>query len=173
MPALWGGVVAVSCGVLLWSALDKLGNRSDLARTLAALTGHTTLANALAPAVPCLEFVAVLLIVFRAPSVVSATLLAFLGTTFALAGAWALRTHQVLPCACFGARHGQLGWRQIGALPLWLLAAAGTLTIESFAVRDRALALSAISVALCVVRAASAYRGWAGARGDRRALVGG
>jgi hypothetical protein len=162
-----------ACAVLLWSGLEKLRNRAPLAQTVSALTGSPTFASRVAITVPSFELATVGVVVLGAPAYLASAMFVALGVTFATAGAWAWRTGRVIPCACFGSTAGRLGVRQVGAMPLWLLAAWATLHLGSFAVHERLAALTWGIVGLGAARAIPAMRGLIAARHDRRALAGG
>lgn len=166
-------VVFAGCAVLTWSGLEKVRHLSPLVSTLAGLGVAPRLVVSIAAAVPLVELGTVATVVAGAPRYISGGLLVALGTSFAAAAAWSLASDRVVPCACFGAAGGRLGWWQIGALPLWLLVGWATLHLPGSTLRERVGLLACGLLVLAAARAVPVLQGAAEARADRRALVGG
>lgn len=102
----------------------------------------------------------------------SATVLG-IGVVFALAGAHAVRIRANVECACFGqlGTRRQLGWRQIRALPLWLVLAAGVYLWEPVTISQRIVLIYFSIVAILVLYMYLLVRAIVRARADRMALV--
>lgn len=165
--------VVIACAVLLWAGLEKIRAPSSLAVTIRALGGPPRFAAITAFIVPIAELVTVILVITGAPAYLPAGLFVVLGVAFAAAGLRAIGSRTAIPCACFGVSEHRLGWRQVAALPLWLLAAWSVIHMPTFGLRARletsvvAIVLLTIALALPVVRHSVA------ARRDRRAFAGG
>lgn len=164
--------VVAGCAVLLWAGLEKARYRAPLSATTAALGVPASLAAAVAVTVPLAELGTVAAVVAGAPSLLDAALFAVLGASFAVAAGWSLLTGRDVTCACFGASGRKLGWPQLAALPLWLLAAWAVLRMPHFSTSERIAALAIGTLVLAAIRAVSAIRGGIDARNDRRAVIG-
>lgn len=113
--------------LLLTSSLHKLVNPKEIGAVITRLVPglpanrHVLIGRLLGAT----EFSGALFIAL-APSAVGGLLSATFGTVFASAGMLALRSGERLKCNCFGSSRssGDLGWRQIMALPVWLVAGA-------------------------------------------------
>lgn len=172
-PWISAALVVAACAVLTWAGLEKARDRQPLASTIRALGLPSGTATAGATIVPLAELLTVLAILAGAPPVVPRVLLVALGVGFAAVAAWSLATRRNVACACFGASQRPLGWRQFVALPLWLAAAWSTGTLPHTGVRQRLVIFTTGMLALTAARAVQAVRRGIGARGDRRAMVGG
>jgi Methylamine utilisation protein MauE len=173
LDAAYTVVAAAGCAVLAWAGLEKARNRVPLAQTLAALGVPRVAASAAAVAVPLAELAAAGIVIAGGPGVVPAVLFTVLGLGFAAAGAVSLASGETVACACFGSSERTLGWPQLVALPFWLLAAWSVAHMPAFGLRDRAVTFAGGIVLLAATRAVPALRAAAGARSDRRALLGG
>lgn len=168
------GMVAqlLLAAIFVLSSLSKARRPADFAATLSGLGLPSAAARLGALAVIAAEFV-IGVVLSIAPEMawprVAVTVFAFL---FAGAGVWALRTGRRLACACFGPGHSSvLGWRQILALPLWLvLVATAQLAGGSW---DTAQGLAAVAGVLLLAGLAGLVRltpMWRVLRADRAAL---
>lgn len=166
-------LVVMACAVLAWAGLEKIRAPFSLAATVRALGAPPRFAAIAAFIVPVAELVTVILVVAGGPAYLPATLFAVLGAAFAAAGLRAIGSRTEIPCACFGISERRLGWPQVAALPLWLLAAWSVIDLPAFGLRARLETSAAAIVALTVIRALSVVRHSAAARRDRRAFAGG
>jgi hypothetical protein len=91
---------------------------------------------------------------------------------FAASGVWALQTGRRIACACFGPGHSSvLGWRQISALPLWLLlVATAQLAGVSWAPAQGLVAVVGVLLLAGVARLVRLTPMWRVLRADRAAL---
>ncbi|MDP9258126.1 MAG: hypothetical protein M3Q31_16470 [Actinomycetota bacterium] len=97
-----------------------------------------------------------------------------LGLSFAAGGLFALARGLDVPCTCFGgASTARLGWRQVIALPAWLLTASAMTGLPSTSFRTRIGVAIALAVLLAGLRAVSCAREYQAARLDRHAFAGG
>lgn len=165
--------VVLACAVLVWAGLEKIRAPSSLAATIRALGGPSRLATITALVVPIAELVTAVFVVTGAPAYLPAALFAILGTAFAAAGLRATGSRTAIACSCFGVSERRLGWPQLAALPLWLLAGWSVIHMPAFGLRARLEATAAAIVLLTVGRALSAVRYGVAARRDRRAFAGG
>jgi hypothetical protein len=166
-------LVVMACAVLAWAGLEKIRAPFSLAATIRALGGPPRFAAIAALIVPIAELVTVIFVVTGAPAYLPAALFAILGTAFAAAGLRAMGSRTDIPCACFGISERRLGWPQVAALPLWLLAAWSVIDMPAFGLLARLETGAAAIVALTIGRAVSVVRHSAAARSDRRAFAGG
>jgi hypothetical protein len=166
-------LVVMACAVLAWAGLEKIRAPFSLAATIRALGGPPRFAAITALIVPVAELVTVIFVVTGAPAYLPAALFAVLGVAFAAAGLRAIGSRTEIPCACFGVSERRLGWPQVAALPLWLLAVWSVVYMPAFGLRARLETGAAVIVLLTVGRALSVVRHSAAARRDRRAFAGG
>lgn len=166
-------LVVIACAVLAWAGLEKIRAPFSLAPTVRALGGPPRFAAIAALVVPIAELVTVIVVATGAPAYLPATLFAVLGAAFAAAGLRAMGSRTEVPCACFGISERKLGWPQVAALPLWLIAAWSVTDLPAFGLRARLETGAAAMVLLTVSRALSVVRHSAAARSDRRAFAGG
>jgi hypothetical protein len=167
-------VVAVFAlsGVLLWAGMEKLRDGAGFDRTLAAIGVPAALRPAVRFAVPAAELVvgaSLVLAPGQAWPRVGALLLA---AAFAVAGGLGLLAAEDVTCSCFGATGGgKLGWAQLAALPVWVLAVLGAAALERpWSWPDGVQYLAALIVALCVLRSVPLLREWRVATGNRVAI---
>jgi hypothetical protein len=172
-PAASSMLVLAGCAVLVWSGLEKLRDRSPLTSSLVALGFPRRLAGGVATACPVLELGTVATVGLGAPDYLSSGLFVALGTSFAAVAGWSLVTRRAVPCACFGRSGGTLGWRQLGALPIWLLVGWAALQLPATKPEQLLAVLAYGILVLAAARAIPAMRASVAARNDRRALVGG
>jgi uncharacterized membrane protein YphA (DoxX/SURF4 family) len=165
-------VLAVSA-VLTWSGLEKIRDTTQLAATLSQLGIPHRHARGAAIAVPLSELAIVALLAVGAYPYLTASLVTLLGFSFATAAIISKLTGQIIPCACFGTAHRNLGWPQLAALPFWLFSAWATLHIASASIGERLMGLACAIVALIAMRAVPVLRLGVNARSDRRAFMGG
>lgn len=166
-PAVAGSLV------LAWSGLEKIRDRAPLKEAATSLGAPAALAAIAAIVLPALELGTVVALVVGLPLDVPSALFALLGATFAAAALRSIMTGRVIACACFGASKRTLGWPQLLALPLWLLAAWSVLRLPSTSMTGRLAALACAVMLLTALRAVSALRFGLEARSDRRAFAGG
>jgi hypothetical protein len=164
--------VAISCAALSWAGLEKARNRAPLSAAVAALGIPGALTTVIAVAVPLAELGTVAAVVAGAPSRLVAALIAGLGAGFAVAAGWSMLTGRDVGCACFGSSGRKLGWPQLAALPLWLLAAWAAARMPHASGQERVAALACGAVALAIIRSVPAMRRGIDARDDRRAVAG-
>jgi methylamine utilization protein MauE len=173
MPAWLSAVLVIAgCAVLTWAGLEKARDRRPLAATIVALGLPPGLAAAGATLVPVAELATVLAVVAGAPPVVTFALFAALGTGFAAAAVRSLASGAPVACACFGSSGTALGWRQLAALPLWLVAGWATTALPVAGPADRLAIFASGMLVLVAARAVPAIRRGIAARGDRRAMAG-
>jgi len=164
--------VAISCAVLSWAGLEKTRNRAPLSAAVAALGIPAALTKVIVVAVPLAELGTVAAVVAAAPSRLVAALIAGLGAGFAVAAGWSMLTGRDVGCACFGSSGRKLGWPQLAALPLWLLAAWASARMPHASGQERVAALACGAIALAAIRSVTAIRRGIDARDDRRAVAG-
>jgi hypothetical protein len=165
--------VAVGCLVLSWAGLEKLRDRAVLATVVAEMGAPRRLAAVAAVVLPAVELGTVLAVLAGLPRYLPSALFALLGAVFAGAGAWSLLTGKAVSCACFGASERRLGWPQLAALPLWLLAAWSVVRMPPVSTTGRLTTAAAAYLVLAIIRAIPALRLGVNARRDRRAFTGG
>jgi hypothetical protein len=161
------------CLVLSWAGLEKARDRAALTAVVAKMGVPQRLAGAAAVTLIAVELGVVLAIIARLPAYLPSVLVALLGVVFAGAGSWSLLTGKSVSCACFGASDRKLGWPQLAALPLWLLAAWSVERVPPVSTTVRLTAAAAGFLLLAVVRAIPALQLSMSARRDRRAFLGG
>jgi hypothetical protein len=166
-------LVVVACAVLTWAGLEKARDRRPLASTMRALGFPSGIATAAATIVPLAELGTVLAVLAGTPPAVPLVLFVALGVGLAGVATWSLATRRNVACACFGASERPLGWRQLVALPLWLAAGWSTTALPHSGVRQRLAIFCTGMLIFIAARAVQAIRRGIGARGDRRAMVGG
>jgi hypothetical protein len=164
--------VAISCAVLSWAGLEKARNRAPLSAAVAGLGVPRALTAVVAVTIPLAELGTVVAVVADAPSRLVAGLFAGLGTGFAMAAGWSMLTGRDVSCTCFGSSGRRLGWPQLAALPLWLLAAWAATLMRHTSGQERVAALACGMAALAAIRSVPAIRGGIDARNDRRAVAG-
>lgn len=115
--------VAVSF-VLLQSGLRKMVSISAFSRTVGSLLSTNPTISTVLAWTDCLieVFSAFLVMWLRTP--LGAAAVALPGTTFGLAGGLSLLRRLGVGCNCFGSPSAKLGWPQILAFPVWIVAAA-------------------------------------------------
>jgi hypothetical protein len=165
-------LVIAGTAVLTWSGLEKIRDRSPLISTATGLGLPRKYAVVAGTAVPVAELVTVATVVAGAPRYLSAALFAALGIVFASSAAWSMATGRKVACACFGASARKLGWFQVGALPLWLLAGWAMTGLPGSGFAERIGIFAAGMFALAVARAVPTMRLGIEARGDRWAAGG-
>jgi hypothetical protein len=165
-------VVVAGTAVLTWSGLEKIRNRDPLRSTATGLGLPPALSAVAATVTPCVELGTVAAVVAGAPRYLSAALFVALGLTFASSAAWSMATGRVVACACFGAATRKLGWSQLAALPLWLLAGWMVTRLPASGFGERASIFAVGTLVLAAARAVSAIRLWRQGRADRWAAVG-
>jgi hypothetical protein len=165
--------VVIGCAALAWAGLEKLRDRGPLAATVAGLGLPAGLAAVATTGVPLAELATVATVVAGAPSPITAALFAAFGVGFALAALWSVVSGRRVSCACFGVSGRNLGWPQLAALPLWLLAAWSVHQMPHYSTRERLGGLACGALVLAAVRAFSVLRLSVGARSDRHARAGG
>jgi len=113
---------AALVGMLSAAGLSKITKTGQLAKTLRALdVGKGT--SALARGVVASELAAAVALTIFPAAAWPRALVALLSFGFAAAGARALLLRVAIHCSCFApGPDGELGWRQVGALPAWLCA---------------------------------------------------
>jgi Methylamine utilisation protein MauE len=172
-PWLSAALVVAGCAVLTWAGLEKARDRQPLASTARALGLPSGVATSGATIVPLVELGTVLAVLAGAPPAVPFVLFVALGVGFAGAAAWSMATRRNVACACFGASERRLGWPQLVSLPLWLAAAWSTTALPHTGARQRLEIFCTGMLILTAARAVQVIRRGIGARGDRRAMVGG
>lgn len=165
--------VTIGCAVLMWAGLEKARDRRPLASTLAGLGASPGLAGIVSLAVPAAELGTVAVVVAGGLRYLSGWVFIALGVGFAAAGALSKLTDRQVACACFGSTATVLGWRQLAALPLWMITGLAAMRLPGYTIRDRLAVLATGLVAITVLRAVPAIRGGLAARADRRGLAGG
>lgn len=165
--------VTAGCLVLAWAGLEKARDRKPLTGVIAEMGIPQQFAGFATAALVIAELATVLIVIAGVPAYFSALLLALLGLCYAGAGAWSLLSGKDVSCACFGAAERRLGWRQLAALPLWLLASWSVTRMPAGRMTDRLAIAAAAFVLLTILRAIPALRRSAAARQDRRAFLGG
>ncbi|GAA1704935.1 MauE/DoxX family redox-associated membrane protein [Fodinicola feengrottensis] len=133
--------------VLLYAATQKLAAPRPFRQTLQAL--RVPFAAAVAIVVPLVEIAAAIGLTVAPGG--SAALVAALGFAFAGAAVVAMSRGERIRCACYGSTgDATLGWRQLAALPLWLVVA-----LDSFLAPDHAWSgigqFAGLTLALAVV----------------------
>ncbi len=134
VPLLTEFVVVASSAVLISGAVSKLLPNAHLVTTLRALglpDGRPKLSHVVF-SLGCVELAAFIgLALYR--TWVSGAVVLMLGTSFALAGAYALRRALDLPCSCFGiSTNSRLGKTQLAALPVWIVVASLPVTSTTY-----------------------------------------
>lgn len=165
-------VTFATAGVLLWAGLEKLGNNPDFRTTLTALSLPAPVVSAGGYGVPAVELMTAAALMVLPGQWWSQLAVAVLGVVFAAAGGLALRLGRPIACSCLGATGGgQLGWRQVLALPGWL-AAAALLQVHTlgWSWRLGLQYLAALVVLLGAIRAVAVIRAWRSAACDRTSL---
>lgn len=165
--------VVVGCLVLSWAGLEKLRGRAPLVAVVAEMGVPRRFALVTTVALLVAELGTVSAVLAGLPSYLPSALFAVLGAVFAGAGAWSLLTGKAVACACFGASERRLGWPQLAALPLWLLAAWSVVRMPPVSTTERLATAAVAFLLLAIARAIPALRLGVNARRDRRAFIGG
>lgn len=119
------GLLAAAAGaaLLFTSGFSKLARPMHLRRTLQALGAAAGPARWGAIVLPIAEVVAAASLASVRGTAWPLVSLAGLGGAFMVAGLVAASKDETVECACFGGAGGtQLGWRQVAAFPLWVVA---------------------------------------------------
>jgi hypothetical protein len=165
-------LVTAGGGVLLWAGLEKARNRRPLAATLTGLGVPPPLAGLASVAVPAAELGTVANVIAGGPRAVSGWLLIALGAGFAAAATLSRLTGRRVECACFGSTASELGWRQVAALPLWVLTGSAAMRLPTYSLQDRLAVFAGGTLAIMALRAIPVMRAGVEARADRRAAAG-
>ncbi len=115
-------VTSFLSAILLLAATAKTRSVRSFANTLADLGLPTSLTSVLARAVIVGELLVAVALVIAPGDVVDRAGVAALGLGFFVAGLRSLSLGGHIECRCFGSvDRSQLGWRQVGLLPAWVL----------------------------------------------------
>jgi methylamine utilization protein MauE len=131
MTVLLGVVVRyAAAALLLYAGARKIAAPLPFRQTLDAL--RLPAAGVLVLVVPVLEIAAAAALVAMPRSIATTVVVAGLGAAFAGAALLALHRDERIRCACYGhAGDGELGWRQLVALPVWLGVAVASLVLPA------------------------------------------
>ena len=131
MTVLLGAVVRYATAVLLlYAGARKIAAPQPFRQTLDAL--RLPAADVLVLVVPVVEIAAGAALVASPRSVATTVVVAGLGAAFAGAALLALHRGERIRCACYGpGGDGELGWRQLVALPAWLGVAVASLLLPA------------------------------------------
>jgi len=139
-----------AAGTFFWAGAWKLAAPRSIQATLEilGLPGGAGLAASLG----AVEIIAAVTMIVLPGSWVPAALIIALAGIFGSAAVVALRRRLQVDCACFGPlASGELGWRQIALVPLWILVAASLLTIAPALPEDRPEIVGVILAAVIAV----------------------
>lgn len=177
-----GGVLVVflavlAGAVLIHSGLGKLISPKDLAGTIDDLganptRGSVVIARALGLVEVCLGSLALL----TGNGIVAVGIIA-LGFSFSVVGLYVFFTGKVVQCNCFGSlgSSSQLGLKQLGQFPLWLVggwALSTDLDVAPSTLTDARVGMLAAAVALVSLgNVVALFRALAPARETRLALA--
>jgi hypothetical protein len=172
MPALALPLTFALAGTLAFAGLAKLLPHNGLAGTLAALGVPGPLRTGLRVAVPAGELLVAVGLLLRPGQWWVWSVVLALAAGFAVAGLLGVRAHEPVACACFGLTgSGVLGWRQVLALPGWILAVGLLAWAEpSWSTADGLTYLAALALGLVAIRAAPVLVAWRAAAADRDAV---
>jgi hypothetical protein len=153
-------IVLVTSAVLLWAGLEKLRAGPEFGETLTALGVPAPLVRVLQPAVPLGEVLAAAGLVVTPSALWPRLSVLVLAVGFAAAGIVGLQADEPVRCSCFGAgTHRTLGWYQLAALPVWLLAVGGVAVARpNWSVQAGVRDLAGLILAMGLVRAMTLVR---------------
>ena len=162
-------VTVAMAAVLLWAGLEKVRAVTSFASVLRQLGVPAAAAPALAASVSAVELGVGLALIYS-PSRPALVVVAGLATAFACAGLIAIRRKQRIACSCFGPYGTRvLGRDQLTAFPLWIGGVAILwLRPHTMPMTSPSSLLAVVALSLASIRAATAIRAAAAARGDRR-----